>query len=346
MSVQSIPSEELAVRYTRLFETAQDGILILNFPDGIIEDANPYIIQLIGFSKEELIGKKLWEIGLISDKNKALKAHQAILETGYVRYEDIDLVTKNGGSLPTEFISNSYLVGDKTVIQCNIRDISARKNAEHALALEQTHRVTQIYETVTSLSNVIEARDPFTAGHQHRVADLAVEIAKELGMQPSDIDGLKLAALIHDVGKIGIPIEVLTKPTALTPLEVAILRSHAQAGFDILKPLSFPWPIAKFVLQHHERIDGSGYPNGLTGDQISLEAKILAVADTVEAMASDRPYRCRVGLEAGLKEITTKSGILFDAAVVKACLTLFRERDYHLLTLPGSTTHNNQVRGD
>lgn len=339
-------AEELAARYTRLFETAQDGIFILDYPDGVIEDANPFIVKLIGFSKEELIGKKLWEIGLIADKEKALTAHQSILEHGYVRYEDIDLVTKNGLGLPTEFICNSYLVGDKTVIQCNIRDISARKKAEHALALEQTHRITQIYETVNSLSNVIEARDPFTAGHQHRVADLAVEIAKELNMHPSDIDGLKLAALIHDVGKISIPVEVLTKPTALTPLEVAILRSHAQAGHDILKPLSFPWPIAKFVLQHHERLNGSGYPNGLRNEQICLEAKILAVADTVEAMASDRPYRPKLGVDAGLKEISSKSGVLFDPAVVAACVTLFRERGYKLLEVTGIAGQSNQVRGE
>jgi PAS domain S-box-containing protein/putative nucleotidyltransferase with HDIG domain len=339
-------AEELAARYTRLFETAQDGILILDYPDGIIEDANPFIVQLIGFTKEELVGKKLWEIGLIADKEKALAAHRSILEHGYVRYEDIDLVTKNGVGLPTEFICNSYLVGEKTVIQCNIRDISARKKAEHALTLEQTLRITQIYETVNSLSNVIEARDPFTAGHQRRVADLSVEIAKELGMQASDIDGLKLAALIHDVGKIGIPVEVLTKPTALSPLEVAILRSHAQAGYDILKPLSFPWPIAKFVLQHHERLNGSGYPNGLRNEQICLEARILAVADTVEAMASDRPYRPKLGIEAGLEEISNKSGVLYDPIVVKACLTLFRERSYKLLEVAGgASTAKNQVRG-
>lgn len=320
--------DELSQRYTRLFEAAQDGILLLSFPACEIEDANPYILSLLGYSKENLLGKQLWEIGLVSDKTKAEKVKETIVNVGYVRYDDIDLARKDGQRLPVEFICNSYKLDGRTVVQCNIRDISARKEAEQALSRERARLAEQIFETVNSLSNVIEARDPYTAGHQRRVANLAVEIAKEMGLTPSMIDGLRFASQIHDIGKISIPSEILTKPTALNPMEVAMLRSHAQAGYDILKPLTFPWPVAKIILQHHERIDGSGYPKGLLADEICIEAKILGLADTVEAMTSNRPYRPAAGLEAALNEIDTNSGRTYDPEVVKACMTLFRHRGY------------------
>ena len=328
MTTENNNLDELSLRYTRLFEAAQDGILLLTHPGCVIKDANPFIIDLLGFSHEELVGRCLWQSGLFADDAKAKLAMETVLRDGYVRYEDIDLITKSGKNLPTEFICNSYRLNGKTVIQCNIRDISARKEAEAALSRE-THRLAQqIFETVNSLSNVIEARDPFTAGHQTRVTDLAIEIGKELNLTGTVIDGLKFAAQIHDIGKIGIPSEILTKPSALNPIEVAMLRGHARAGFDILKPLTFPWPVAKIILQHHERLDGSGYPNALKGDAICLEARILAVADTVEAMSSDRPYRSSKGLEAALKEIELGSGVVYDKQVVEACLKLFRERGY------------------
>lgn len=186
----------------------------------------------------------------------------------------------------------------------------------------------QFWVIANSLSNVIEARDPYTASHQRRVTTLAVLIAREMGLPPNTIDGLRFSAQIHDIGKIGIPNEVLTKPTALNSMEVAILRGHAQAGYDILKPLNFPWPIAKIILQHHERIDGSGYPHGLKSDEICLEARILGVADTVEAMTSDRPYRLGFGLDKALEELEAQKGVCYDPDVVDACLKVFRERGF------------------
>lgn len=318
----------LELRYQRLFETAKDGILLLDFPEGRIQDANPFLIELIGYSKAELLGKKLWELGLIADKDKAVSAHQSILDTGYVRYEDIDLVTKDGKNIAVEFICNSYGVNNETVIQCNIRDISDRKKAEIALSLSQAEMVKHFHEMIDSTSNLIEARDPYTSGHQKRVAHLAVEIAKSMGLTASQIESVHLAATIHDIGKINIPIEILTKPSLLNTLEVAMLRTHPQTGYDILKPLSLPWPISKIILQHHERLDGSGYPNALKSEDICLEAKVLAVADVVEAMTSHRPYRPAVGIDKALEEIASKRGILYDSAVVDACLRLFKEAGY------------------
>lgn len=333
--------DDLALRYTRLFEAAQDGIFLLDFPEGLIEDVNPYLLNMMGYSKEDLIGKKLWEVGLLADKEKAQQAQQTIVTDGYIRYEDLDLVTKDGRRLPCEFICNSYALDGRKVIQCNIRDISARKNAEEALDRQEARLTNQMFETVNSLSNVIEARDPFTAGHQRRVTSLAVEIAKEMNLAPSIVDGLRFACQIHDIGKISIPSEILTKPTSLKPIEIAMLRGHAQAGYDILKPLTFPWPVAKIILQHHERLDGSGYPNAIKEDAICLEAKILAVADTVEAMSSDRPYRSALGIEAGLEEIQSNSGVLYDKQVVDACLRLFHEQGYRFPA--GSVAHYQKL---
>lgn len=328
MAIRNSDLNKLALRYTRLFETAQDGILLLDFPDGCIEDANPYILNLIEYQRDELIGKQLWQIGVIADKQKAEEAQQTIVTKGYIRYEDLDLVSKSGKRVPVEFICNSYPIDGSTVIQCNIRDISARKEAEVALAQEQAKITKQMYEMIDSLSNVIEARDPYTAGHQKRVTDLAVAIGHEMKLAPSIVDGIRFASQIHDIGKISIPTEILTKPSALNPLEVAMLRSHAQAGYDILKPLSFPWPVARIIMEHHERVDGSGYPYGLKGNEICIEAKVIAVADTIESISSDRPYRPARGKLAALAEIENNRGALYDNDVVSACLKLFRQDGY------------------
>lgn len=330
---------ELALRYRRLFEAAQDGILILNHPECLITDANPYITNLLGYSREELTGVPLWESRLFEDHAKAKTAMDTLLRAGYVRYDDMDLIAKDGHKLPTEFICNTYALDGIQVTQCNIRDQSAQKAAEAALAQEKNNLVDQIHATVNSLSNVIEARDPFTAGHQTRVADLAVAIAREMKLSSEVVDGLEFACQIHDIGKIAIPAEILTKPSALTTLESAMLRGHVQSGFDILRPLTLPWPVAKIVLEHHERLDGSGYPNALKGDAICLEAKILAVADTVEAMSSDRPYRPAIGLSAALSEIEHHKGSLYDEEAVNACLVLF-QRGYQF----PSVTHSRHQR--
>ena len=176
---------------------------------------------------------------------------------------------------------------------------------------------------VRTLSMVAEIRDPYTAGHQRRVSDLARSIAQRMEIEPDVIDGIRLAGMIHDIGKISIPAEILTKPTPLTEIEFSLIRIHSQAAFDILKQIDFPWPIADIVLQHHERLNGCGYPRGLKGDAICLEARILAVADVVEAMASHRPYRPGLGQDAALAEIAANRGKLYDGRVVDACLKIF-----------------------
>ncbi|MCX6560211.1 MAG: ATP-binding protein [Candidatus Aminicenantes bacterium] len=184
--------------------------------------------------------------------------------------------------------------------------------------------------TVQSIAAVAEMRDPYTAGHQRRVADLALALGAERGLSADCIEGLHMAAMIHDIGKIRIPTEILSKPSKLTALEFELIKTHAQAGADILKGIDFPWPIARMILEHHERMDGSGYPGGLRGESLLPESRILAVADAVEAISTHRPYRPALGIEAALAEIEAKKGLLFDAAAVDACLTLFRQKQYSL----------------
>ena len=202
--------------------------------------------------------------------------------------------------------------------------------AERTAALKQSEKQlrTSLLDSITALAATVEMRDPYTAGHQRRVAQLAVAIAQELRLPQEQVEGVHLAGVVHDVGKIRIPAEILSKPGRLTALEFSLIKEHSQNGYEILKSIAFPWPIAQIVQQHHERLDGSGYPQGLKGHQILLEARIVAVADVVEAMSSHRPYRAAQGINSALKEIERGRGTVYDAAVVDACLRLFAEKRF------------------
>jgi len=205
---------------------------------------------------------------------------------------------------------------------------SQRKKSQEALR-ESLERVKNLLEqTVNVLASTVEMRDPYTAGHQRRVAVLACAIAREMGLSEEQIEGLRITALIHDIGKIYVPAEILSKPGSLTLTEQRLIQTHPQMGHDVLKRVDFPWPVARIVLQHHERWDGSGFPKGMSGEEILLEARILGVADVVEAMSSHRPYRAARGIPEALKIVSENAGILFDPRVVKACLTLFYRRDF------------------
>jgi putative nucleotidyltransferase with HDIG domain len=173
-----------------------------------------------------------------------------------------------------------------------------------------------------------EMRDPYTGGHERRVAELSVAISAELGFDENRQQGMRVAGYLHDIGKITIPAEILSRPGKLSEVEYALIKGHAQSGYDVLKDVEFPWPVAEVALQHHERIDGSGYPQGLKGDDIIIEARILAVADTVESMSTHRPYRPALGIEKALAEIEHGKGIIYDQMVVDACIKLFRDKNY------------------
>ncbi|WP_345991716.1 HD domain-containing phosphohydrolase [Sulfurimonas sp. HSL-1716] len=204
--------------------------------------------------------------------------------------------------------------------------ITLRVRIEHerqALLLRES-----LEQSIQTIAATLEARDPYTAGHQRRVSELAVAIASEMGLSEDQIKGISFAAMIHDLGKIHVPAEILSKPTRLNELEYKLIQMHPQTGYDILKEIKFPWPIADIILQHHEKIDGTGYPQGLKGDEILIESKIVALADVVEAMSSHRPYRPSLGIEAALDEIKRGKGSLYDSAAVDTCLKLFYEKKF------------------
>ena len=197
---------------------------------------------------------------------------------------------------------------------------------EKSLAVESLSK--SLGGTIQAISATAESRDPYTAKHQLKVTELAVRIGEEMGLTEAQREALYVTGMLHDIGKIAIPAEILSKPSELTEVEMQLICCHPQMGYDILKNIEFPWPVAEYVLQHHERLDGSGYPNGLSGEQIRLEARIVAVADIVEAMSSHRPYRPAVGIDAALDEIRTNAGRLYDEVVVDACLSLFQNKGF------------------
>ena len=491
------------IRYRRLFETAQNGILLLNAETGQIEDVNPYLLELLEYSYDELHGKRLWEIDAFRASEVSRAAFEELQAKRQLRFEHLPLQTKEGRPIAVEFVSNVFecegvdvahctiresvqtesmemtlratirqlkvlseintaLVGaeteeallreycrilvetggyrmawvgfaenglDKRVVpmvhfghekgylgvlritwadaenghgptgtairtgkmQC-IADIAAAAGTEtwRSEALLRGYRTAwalpfhysegnaacltaygdipdlmldserklmeevaadlgfgittlrtaiaktrfqeelraSLEQTIHMIVETIDQRDPFTAGHQRRVAHLCVRMGGELGLAEDHIHGLNLAASIHDLGKIGVPAELLAKPGRLSSAQFSLIKEHSQLGYDIVKSVVSPRPIANIILQHHERHNGSGYPQGLMADEILFESKILAVADVVEAISSHRPYRPSLGFDSALKEIVAQRGILFDADVVDSCVHLFREGGY------------------
>jgi len=219
-------------------------------------------------------------------------------------------------------------IGEPAGFQGIVRDITERKRAEEELQ----HTMEKLREAlggiIQTVASTVETKDPYTAGHQRRVGNLACAIATEMGLSEEQIEGIHMAGGIHDLGKVGVPTEILGRPGPLSDLQFGLIKMHSQIGYDVLKTIEFPWPVAQIVLQHHERLDGSGYPQGLSGEEIILEARILAVADVVEAMASRRPYRPPRGLDEGLEEISQNRGVLYDSEAVDACLKLFTEKGF------------------
>jgi putative nucleotidyltransferase with HDIG domain len=210
----------------------------------------------------------------------------------------------------------------------NIEIEEKYKLAEQKLQLSYQKIQKTMEDIIFTISEIIETRDPYNAGHQQRVSELAVTIAKELNLPQDKIEGIRIASLLHDIVKISVPAEILNKPLKLSEIEYSLIKDHFQKGCDILKSIEFPWPVVQIVLQHHERLNGSGYPQGLKGDEILLEARILGVADVIEAMSSDRPYRSAHSIEEALEEISKNKGILYDPEVVDVCITLFKEKGF------------------
>lgn len=305
-----------------------DGIIAAD-ARGRIEFMNPLAESLTGWPQGEALDRPLGEVfGAGAEKaveEAELEPREGASGAPHLVDAEAILSSRGGGRVPIELTSAPIIDGKKgsrgTVHV--FRDITRRKESE-----DQLRRALK--GVVQAMSVTVEMRDPYTAGHQRRVSRLSVAIAEEMGLPERRIEGIRMAGEIHDIGKIYVPAEILSKPGKLTDIEFTIIKTHPQVGFDILKNIEFPWPIADIVVQHHERLDGKGYPSGLKGDAILLDSKIIIVADVVEAMSSHRPYRPSHGIEKALEEIAAHKGTRFDPDVVDACLRLFREKGFSL----------------
>jgi PAS domain S-box-containing protein/putative nucleotidyltransferase with HDIG domain len=319
-------------RYRALFDHSLDLVYITDF-EGRFIDANAAALNRLGYTREEI--HSLNFASLLSDDQLllAVKTLQEIRETGiHKSIMEFRLRHKNGSDVYVETRGSTVMSnGTPVAIQAIARDITERKRAEEQLreSLEQLRRAVET--TIQVLVMAVEMKDPYTAGHQRRMTKLARTMATEMGLPPEKVEGLRMAGVIHDIGKITLPTEVLSKPTKLSAIELSLIREHVRLGYEILKDVQSPWPLAEIVLQHHERMDGSGYPRGLKGEEILIEARILAVADVVEAMASHRPYyRPALGIDTALAEIEKNRGLLYDSHAVDTCLRVFREKGYQI----------------
>jgi PAS domain S-box-containing protein len=302
-------------------------------PSGEVQ-ANQALCDLLGYTPAEIAEGATWRLFTFADDVAETERVMAAILAGTIpsaRFEE-RFVRKDGGIVWADVSSSlrRSAKGEPEYFMTTILDISEKKRTEEELA-RQRERIDKTLTSVIDIaSTIIETRDPYTSGHQQRVAEIATRIAQDLGMSKSETADIRVASLIHDVGKIQVPAEILGKPGRISPLEFEILKGHAEAGFSIVTSAHMDEPIAEMVYQHHERCDGSGYPRGLTGDQLLKSAKVLMVADVVEAMMSHRPYRPALGLEAALAEIERGAGVLYDAEVSRACVALFREGGFEL----------------
>lgn len=293
--------------------------------DGTFGYINPQLEKITGYRQEEVLGKNFMEFIPEHRKNFMLEKWKEI-NAGISGTYETEII-KRDGTLMRCLVSHSIVEGfDEFLVV--MRDITERKRAEETLQ-QSFENLQKILEgTILAMAKIVETRDPYTAGHQQRVAKLSLAIAKEMGLPEERINTLQMATLIHDVGKIYLPAEILSKPGELNEIEFELVKTHPQVGHDILKTIEFLSPVVEIVLQHHERMDGSGYPQGLSGESIILEAKILGVADVVEAMSSHRPYRSAIGIGKALEEISKNKGILYDPQVVDVCFKLFYEKEF------------------
>jgi HD-GYP domain-containing protein (c-di-GMP phosphodiesterase class II) len=254
----------------------------------------------------------------------------AIVGQGGGQRSTNDNVTKDGRTVNCEWF-NTPLVspnGETIGVASLIQDVTERRQSERRLGDTVLRLVAITDGVIAALSRAVEVRDPYTAGHERRVSELAAAIAHSLGLGGEIVQHVQIAGRLHDIGKITIPAEILSKPGRLSEMEFMLIKGHPQAAYDILESIEFDFPLAEIVVQHHERLDGSGYPNGLAGDAILPEARILAVADVIEAMASHRPYRAALPLEAAMAEIEDGAGVRYDAAACEAATRLFREQGF------------------
>jgi PAS domain S-box-containing protein/putative nucleotidyltransferase with HDIG domain len=315
---------ESAEQYRILTNTAMDGFLKLDL-EGHILDVNKVYCDFIDYSKEELLKMTIGDIEAKETPDKVKKHLKKVTDVGSDRFESF-LRRKDGRIIDVEISLTSLPQSGHILVF--VRDITDRKQAEEELTRSYQQMQEMLDTAVNALASTVEMKDQYTAGHQPRVTQLACAIAEEMGFSKERIEGIRMAGLIHDIGKIMVPAEILNKPGPLTEIQYEMVKMHPRAGYEILKDIKFPWPVAQMVLQHHELMDGSGYPEGLAGEKIMVEARILTVANVIEAMVSHRPYRAAFNIKEALAEILKNKGTLYDPVVVDACRKIFTENRF------------------
>jgi PAS domain S-box-containing protein len=299
---------------------------------GNITFVNHAAHSISGYSPEEFNrGLNVLQLLVPEEWDRARFNIQGLLHGKKLQGNEFTFLRKDGRTFPVitnaiPIVRNNQIVGLRGLVI----DITERKMAEDRLKKTLESLRKALGTTIQVMVSAVETRDPYTAGHQSRSADLARAIAIEMELPREKIEAIRMAGSIHDIGKLSIPAEILSKPTKLTNLEFSLIKEHSRQGYEMLKDVESPWPLAEIVYQHHERMDGTGYPRNLKGEDILMEARIMAVADVVESMASHRPYRPAIGVKAALEEIEKNKGILYDNAVADACLRLFRDKGFQL----------------
>jgi PAS domain S-box-containing protein/putative nucleotidyltransferase with HDIG domain len=328
LAVDALQHSEAQLR--TLIDTLPD-LVWLKDVDGVLVSCNRRFEQLFGAVEREIVGKTDYDFTEADLADFFRERDKAAIAAGRPTVNEEELVFASDGHREmVETIKTPIYGGDGAPIGVLGvgRDITERKRSEEAVR-RQAEQLRRIVEgAVLAMSNVVESRDPYTAGHERRVAELATAIGERMGLPADRLEALRWAALIHDIGKVAVPAEILAKPGRLSTVELNLIREHPLAGAAIIGAIDFGQPVEEIVRQHHERLDGSGYPGGLTGDAMLAEARILAVADVVEAMSSHRPYRAALGTGAALAEIREHAGLLYDADAVAACIHLVEQEGF------------------
>lgn len=324
MGVRARKAAEQEVRiaeekYRALFVAARDGIVLID-AEGKIDHCNPEFERQTGRSLDQLMQTRIWELRPAGQRALAEAKFRASWAAGTGEESELAFEQPGGANVPIEWRTTALTVGGRRYLQSISRDITERTLAAAAQQRAAAELRQVLEQTIAAIALTLEKRDTYAAGHQQRVAQLARAIATEMGLPPEQVQGIHFGAQLHNIGIIAVPAEILNRPGKLGDLQFGLIKRHPQTGFEILKAIPFPWPVAQMVLQHHERLDGSGYPQGLKGEQIMLAARILAVADVLQAMLAYRPYRAAMGQDEALAILAQGRGSQFDPAVVDACL--------------------------
>ncbi len=321
--------------YRILLEEMSEGALTMT-ADGLILFSNQRFAETVKTPLNHVVGSSIYT--WLNPENQVILKSILTIDPSEKRRKELVLLATDGKQVPIYLsVSKVSLSGPGDIYCLVTTDLTEEKKIEEIVtakkmalaALKSSVELEKsLEESIKSIAYTVESRDEYTAGHMKRVGQLASAIARELGLPEDTVHGIDLASTIHDVGKIAIPVEILTKPGKLSKVEFMLVQTHVEAGYDIVKNIQFPWPIARMILEHHERMDGSGYPQGLKGDEILLGSRIIALSDVIEAMSTHRPYRFVVGIDAALDEIKQHRGTLYDAQAVDACLKLFAEKRF------------------